>query len=57
MNTGSQAVCASVVPKSPGDAPAMATGFPPNTRGMSAGGRESQSIAFFATPDKGDRQD
>ena len=48
--TGSQAFCASTVPKLPGDAPASATGLPPKTRAESAGGRDSQSIAFFATP-------
>lgn len=34
----------------PGDAPAIAMGLPRNTRAMSLGGRESQSMAFFATP-------
>lgn len=28
----------------------MATGLPRKTRAMSAGGRDSQSTAFFATP-------
>lgn len=42
---GSQAFCDGTVPNPPGDAPAMATGLPPKTRGISAGGRESQSIA------------
>ncbi|MNC89721.1 hypothetical protein D3C83_56990 [compost metagenome] len=26
------------------------TGFPPNTRALSSGGRDSQSIAFLNTP-------
>jgi hypothetical protein len=38
------------VPKAPGDAPSTATGFPPKTQPMSAGGRESQSIAFLNMP-------
>jgi hypothetical protein len=48
--TGSHAFWLRTVPKAPGDAPSTATGFPPKTRPMSAGGRESQSIAFLNTP-------
>jgi hypothetical protein len=48
--TGSQAVCARSVPPRPGVAPINATGRLPKTRGMSAGGRVSQSIAFLKTP-------
>ena len=48
--TGSQAACDRFVAPSPGVAPAIATGRPRNTRWMSAGGRDNQSIAFFITP-------
>ena len=40
----------SSVPKPPGDAPMTATGRLPNTRGISAVGRDNQSIAFLNTP-------
>jgi hypothetical protein len=33
-----------MVPKRPGEALAIATGLPPNTRAISRGGRENQSI-------------
>ena len=49
-NTGSQAFWLRMVPKPPGEAPISPTGLPPNTRGMSAAGRDSQSTAFFITP-------
>ena len=49
-STGSHAACESAVPPCPGVAPISATGLPANTRAMSAGGRESQSITFFTTP-------
>ena len=48
--TGSHAFWLRTVPKPPGDAPSTATGFPPKTLPMSAGGRESQSIAFLNVP-------
>ena len=48
--TGSHAFWLRIVPKPPGDAPINATGLPPNTRGMSVAGRDSQSIAFLNTP-------
>ena len=37
-------------PPMPGVAPMIATGFPPKTRGISFGGRDSQSMAFLSTP-------
>ena len=49
-NTGSQAFWLRMVPKPPGEAPIRPIGLPPNTRGMSAAGRDSQSTAFFITP-------
>src|SRR5213594_4088916 len=48
--TGRHAFCARTVPNPPGEAPMIATGRLPNTRGMSAGGLDSQSIAFLNTP-------
>src|SRR5512132_1997382 len=49
-NTGSHAFCARTVPTPLGEAPAIATGLPRHTRGISDAGLVSQSIAFFATP-------
>jgi SulP family sulfate permease len=49
-STGSQAFCDRMVPNPPGDAPASATGRSRNTRAVSAGGRDSQSMTFLATP-------
>ena len=49
-STGSHATCARFVPPAPIVAPHSATARPPNTRGMSAGGRDSQSIAFLNGP-------
>jgi len=40
----------SLVPKGPGEAPITATGRLPNTLGMSAEGRDIQSMAFLNTP-------
>ena len=40
----------SAVPPSPGVAPRIATALSPKTRGMSRGGRDSQSTAFLRTP-------
>src|SRR3546814_2006835 len=48
-STGSQAFWARMVPNPPGEAPIIATGLPAKMRGMSAGGREAQSIAFLNT--------
>ncbi len=49
-STGNHAACERMVPKLPGDAPMSANGRPANTRDASAGGRDSQSTAFFTTP-------
>src|SRR3546814_10292880 len=49
-STDNQASCARIVPNPPGEAPMTATGLAAKTRGMSAGGREAQSIAFLNTP-------
>jgi hypothetical protein len=38
------------VPKRPGDAPITPMMRPPKTRGMSPGGRVSQSSAFLSAP-------
>ena len=51
--TGSQDAWANAVPPVPVVAPMIATGRPRKTRGISAGGRDSQSIAFFNTPGSG----
>jgi hypothetical protein len=48
--TGSHAFWLMMVPNPPGEAPTSATGWPPKTRWMSAGGLDSQSIAFLNTP-------
>src|SRR6185369_16937474 len=47
---GSHAFWLRIVPNPPGDAPTSATRLPAKTRAASAGGRDSQSIAFLKTP-------
>ena len=49
-STGSHAAWLWTVPKGPGEAPMSAKGRPPNTRLMSADGRDSQSMVFLNTP-------